>query len=136
MHDTIVANNDAAFGPDFYGSYTSLGYNLFGNSSGGSGYAGTDLLDVDPLLGPLQNNGGQTWTMALLTGSPAINAGDPSPINPPAWDQRGFGFLRIANGRLDIGAFEVQSAGFPGRYFDLGDLFSRERKRARGDALA
>jgi hypothetical protein len=107
MHDTIVANNTADVGPDLYGSVTSLGYNLFGNSAGGSGFAASDLLSVNPQLGPLQNNGGPTQTMALLSGSPAIDAGDNS--NAPANDQRGPGFPRIVNGTIDIGAFEVQN---------------------------
>ena len=63
----------------------------------------TDLI-ADPLLGPLANNGGETDTMALLTGSPAINAGDSALC--PATDQRGF--PRPQLGGCDIGAFEVQ----------------------------
>jgi hypothetical protein len=59
------------------------------------------------MLGPLQNNGGPTFTHELLTGSPAIDAGDPSFTPPPNYDQRGPGFNRVVNGRIDIGAFEV-----------------------------
>ena len=44
----------------------------------------------------------------LLSGSPAIDAGDPSFTPPPDYDQRGSGFSRVVNGRVDIGAFEVQ----------------------------
>jgi hypothetical protein len=51
--------------------------------------------------------------MALLPGSPAIDAGDPNVVDPPEWDQRGPGFPRIVNGRIDIGSFEVQSTGAP-----------------------
>jgi hypothetical protein len=47
--------------------------------------------------------------MALLPDSPAVGAGDSS--DAPDWDQRGPGFPRTANGRIDIGAFEVQSRG-------------------------
>jgi hypothetical protein len=118
IHDTIVANNffsgaGATRGPDLSGALASSDYNLVGNSNGGGGYAPTDLLNVPPLLGPLQDNGGPTWTMALLPGSPAIDAGDPNPTDPPPWDQRGPGFPRIVNGRIDIGAFEVQATGMP-----------------------
>jgi len=60
------------------------------------------------MLGPLQDNGGPTFTHALLTGSPAIDAGDPNFTPPPYYDQRGPGFARVVNGRIDIGAFEVQ----------------------------
>jgi CSLREA domain-containing protein len=59
-----------------------------------------------PLLGPLQDNGGPTWTQALLPGSPAFNAGDPTYTPPPDNDQRGFGYPRVSLGMVDIGAFE------------------------------
>ncbi len=123
MHDTILADNTATTaGPDLSGGLTSLGHNLIGNTTGGSGFVASDLVNVNPQLGPLQNNGGPTQTMALLAGSPAINAGDNT--NAPAYDQRGPGFPRIVNGIIDIGAFEVQNgtaneasslavAGFP-----------------------
>jgi hypothetical protein len=113
LQNTIVAGNNGAGAPDISGSANSLGYNLIGDTKGGFGFDDTDLLNVDPELGPLQNNGGPTPTMALLPSSPAIDAGDPNPTDPPEWDQRGPGFPRIVNGRLDIGAFEVQATGAP-----------------------
>jgi hypothetical protein len=125
MHDTIVADNSADVGSDLSGNVMSLGYNLIGSSSGGSGFASSDLLNLDPLLGPLQNNGGPTQTMALPANSPAANAGDPSDsTNPstPAYDQRGPGYPRVFGGRIDIGAFEAQNlsglvvSGFPEGY--------------------
>jgi hypothetical protein len=67
--DTIFANNTAPTGSDVYGAVTSLGFNLIGNPSGRSGFVAADLLNVDPLLGPLQDNGGPTETMALLPGT-------------------------------------------------------------------
>jgi hypothetical protein len=115
LRNTILAGNTAPFGPDLGGSLTTSGYNLIGNTSGGSGYDETDLLDVDPLLGPLQDNGGPTFTHSLLPGSPAIDAGDPDFIGPPDFDQRGDGFPRIVNGIVDIGAFEVQADSPGGR---------------------
>ena len=67
---------------------------------------------IDPLLGALQNNGGLTETHALLSGSPAIDAGDPLAMagvgDTPLFDQRGTGFDRVANGRIDMGAYELQ----------------------------
>jgi hypothetical protein len=63
-------------------------------------------------------------THALLPGSPAIDAGDPNPTDPPEWDQRGPGFSRIVNGRIDIGAFEVQATGAPTSGLDLAILVS------------
>src|SRR5262249_56575096 len=92
----------------------SAGRSLFGSGSGGSGYAPRDLLAVDPLLGPLQDNGGPTQTMALLPGSPAIDSGDNT--DAPEWDQRGPGYPRIVNGTIDRGAFEVQATTAPGSF--------------------
>ena len=71
--------------------------------------------NVDPLLGPLANNGGPTQTMALLTGSPAIDHG---PVPVPSFplndnDQRGAGFPRVVNGTVDVGAYEVQAPAGP-----------------------
>jgi hypothetical protein len=71
--------------------------------------------DLDPRL--LQNNGGPTPTVALLPGSPAVNAiaiGDcvDQDNNPVKTDQRGFG--RPADSACDMGAFELgalQAAG-------------------------
>jgi len=100
------------------GTVTSLGYNLSNDNGGGFLTATGDQINTDPLLGPLQDNGGSTFTHALLTGSPAIDAGDPNfnpnSFNPPmVYDQRGTGFNRVVNGRIDIGAFEVQAVPSP-----------------------
>jgi hypothetical protein len=111
LGNTIIAGNNAPISgsPDVYGTVVSFGYNLIGNPTGASGFAITDLLYVNPLLGPLQHNGGPTQTMALLPGSRAINAGRNSLIpSGVTTDQRGF--ARIVNGTVDIGAFE--SRGF------------------------
>ena len=64
------------------------------------------------MLGPLANNGGPTQTHELLTGSPAIDHGAvPVPVFPGnEFDQRQAGFLRVVNGTVDIGAYEVQAA--------------------------
>ncbi len=108
MRNTIVAGNTKS---DIKGALTSSGYNVVGNTTSGSGFASTDILNIDPLLGPLADNGGPTLTMALLPGSPAIDAGDNT--DAPEWDQRGPGFPRIVNGTIDIGAFEVQATPIP-----------------------
>jgi hypothetical protein len=91
--------------------YYSLGYNLIHAPNGASilGTTTGNLLGVDPFLGPLADNGGPTRTMALLPGSPAIDAGDTT--NPPAYDQRGTGFARVVGAGIDVGAFEAQPAG-------------------------
>ena len=77
--NSIIAGNTGPDGPDCGGSPTSLGYNLIGNATD-CGYVatigdqvGTTDNPVDPLLGPLQNNGGET-VHALLFGSPTIDA--------------------------------------------------------------
>jgi hypothetical protein len=101
--NNIVAGNTGPIGPDLVGGITTnQGHNLIGNTLGGSGFVASDLLNVNPLLTPLGDFGGPTPTMALLRGSPAIDAGDNA--NAPATDQRGF--ARIVNGTIDIGAFE------------------------------
>jgi predicted outer membrane repeat protein len=66
------------------------------------------LVGGNPMLGPLQDNGGPTLTMAPLAGSPAIDGG--SDVVPPA-DQRGQ--RRPAGNRPDIGAYEVQNRSNP-----------------------
>jgi predicted outer membrane repeat protein len=74
------------------------------------------MLSGNPMLGPLQNNGGTTPTMALLAGSPAIDAGDDSVLGSPLFlttDQRGAGFLRKLGAHVDIGAFEFQVPAGP-----------------------
>jgi hypothetical protein len=90
------------------GAVTSHGYNLSSDDGGGYLTGPGDQINTDPLLGRLQDNGGPTLTHRPLPGSPAIDAGDPSFTPPPLFDQRGPGFNRVANGRLDIGSFEVQ----------------------------
>ena len=90
------------------GSFITHGYNI--SSDDGSGFLNGpgDQINTDPMLGPLQDNGGPTFTHALLPGSPAIDAGDPNFTPPPFFDQRGPGFDRVVNGRIDVGSFEVQ----------------------------
>ena len=60
-------------------------------------------LSVDPKLGPLQDNGGATWTHMPLPSSPAVNAGIPNSFTT---DQRGAGFPRVVGAAADIGAIE------------------------------
>jgi hypothetical protein len=117
--NTIVAGNTAgtANGPDVQGAFNSQGNNLIGAKDGSSGVTngvksdivGTIATPVSALLAPLGNYGGPTQTMALLPGSPALNAGG-NALAAGLTDQRGSGFNRIVNGTVDIGAFE--SRGF------------------------
>ena len=96
---------DPSFGT---GVLISAGRNIVGNTVGAypGSFLGTDLLNVNPKLGPLKDNGGTTLTMELLPGSPAIDAGNNANVLPTmTTDQRGT-FSRIINGTVDIGAFE------------------------------
>jgi hypothetical protein len=120
LHNTLIAGNfDGATGTtpdDISGALDPSGdYNLIGDGTGMTGLSngvngnlvGSAANPIDPLLGPLDDNGGPTLTHALLSGSPAIDAGNNAYATD--WDQRGPGFRRIVNGTIDIGAFEVQA---------------------------
>ena len=101
--NSIFAGNGSN---DISGTLTSVGYNLIQHTTGCTivGDETGNIYGADPLLGPLQDNGGPTWTHALLVGSPATDAG---PLNaPPSVDQRGV--LRPQGVAEDIGAFELQ----------------------------
>lgn len=67
-----------------------------------------NLVGVDPLLGPLADNGGQTLTHLQGEGSPVVDAGNPAVTGVPDTDQRGAGFNRIVR-IIDMGAVEVQA---------------------------
>lgn len=93
---------------DVYGEFISEGYNLIGNASANNSFihgqngdqVGTRTAPIDPKLGELKDNGGSTWTRALLAGSPALNAANP--YDRPQTDQRGVD----RGSRPDIGAYE------------------------------
>ncbi len=114
MSDTIfnVSPGGHSILNDF-GTVTSYGYNVSSDDGGGYLNGPGDQINTDPMLGPLQDNGGPTFTHALLPGSPAIDAGDPNFVGPPDYDQRGPGYDRVRNGRIDIGSFEVQATPIP-----------------------
>ncbi|NWG07296.1 MAG: hypothetical protein HXY35_11505 [Chloroflexi bacterium] len=92
------------------GTMVSQGNNLESGDTCGF-HAGGDLINTDPMLGPLQDNGGFTLTHALLAGSPAIDAGTNNGC--PSTDQRGVS--RPVDGELDgtltcdIGAYEFDA---------------------------
>jgi hypothetical protein len=116
LTQSIVAKNPD--GGDCHivsGSITSDGYNL--DSDGSCQLtATTDRPGVDPLLGPLQDNGGPTFTQALLPGSPAIDAiswGTNGCGTTRYSDQRGQARPQPTGGACDIGAYEVAVDGQP-----------------------
>jgi hypothetical protein len=122
LKNTIVAGNSEGIYPDIYGfnSVTDLGNNLIGTGAAFSvgfpliiddrftngvngNIVGTLANPIDPLLGPLANNGGPTQTHALLPGSPAIDAANPNSFS--STDQRGV--PRPQGAGPDIGAYEL-----------------------------
>ncbi|MGH8248212.1 MAG: choice-of-anchor Q domain-containing protein, partial [Gammaproteobacteria bacterium] len=113
---SIIAGNTvsgAGANPDCSGGIYSEGFNLVQDVTGCTIFEalnpGTDLIGADPLLGPLQDNGGPTPTHALLAGSPAVNlAPNPSDYCGPLGllvDQRGV--ARPQGTNCDSGAYEA-----------------------------
>jgi len=112
LQNSIIANNSQ--GDNCNGTILSNGYNLSGD--GTCNFSGPgDLNNTDPKLGPLQNNGGPTKTQALLSGSPAIDAGNPNGCTDGnghllKTDQRGKPRPdKEDTGGCDMGAYERQS---------------------------
>jgi len=119
IRNTIVSgNNGAAASPDITGIFNSLGNNVIGNIGTATGWIGSDLQNVNPLLSPLGFYGGIGASYALLSTSPALNAGQNcvidlscatnNPTNAITTDQRGA--VRPSNTTVEIGAFEESTA--------------------------
>ncbi len=123
LANTIVALNTAGgAASDVTGSVDpNSAYNLIGTGAGGmiNGSQGNLVGVANPGLGVLANNGGPTQTIALLSSSPALEAGSNDdatslalflsiPLLGQGTDQRGSGFPRIIGANVDIGAFESQ----------------------------
>lgn len=119
IRNSIVAgNNGTASSPDITNSAAGLdseGNNIIGNVGTSTGWEMSDLLNTDPMLLPLADNGGFGMTFMPNTGSPAIEGGQNCVLditcatnNPPAavtTDQRGVS--RPSGTNVDIGAVEV-----------------------------
>jgi hypothetical protein len=138
VHSSIIAGNtgiDVSSISNFPGTGPSVfsdGYNVIGlDNTGEFDRPGDQTGITNPLLGPLADNGGPTMTHALLAGSPAIDAGDPA-FDPNAFtpplvnDQRGSGFARVVDGRVDIGAFELQPIVASADFDEDGDVDGRD----------
>jgi hypothetical protein len=119
LHNTLIAGNfRGATGTtrdDVAGALAPSGdYNLIGDGTGMTGLSngvngnlvGSASAPIDPLLGPLQDNGGPTKTHALLAGSPALNVGNPSQLGVA--DQRGV----VRSGGVNIGAYQASASAF------------------------
>ena len=103
-YDATVTISNSILTGGCEGQIVSAGNNLDqtdGCDLGGPG----DLVGVDPQLKPLAHNGGPTMTQMPGSDSPVIDAGNNTPVTED-FDQRGFGYTRIINGTVDIGAVE------------------------------
>jgi CSLREA domain-containing protein len=121
-------------------SFSSQGYNLAGSNTGCPSTGTGDQATPNPGLSPLQNNGGTTLTHALLSGSPAIDTGNPNGCkdsngNLLKTDQRGEPRPMDGNGdiivRCDIGAYEAQVTD-PAQ---TGPIFTVNTTEDPGDGL-
>lgn len=115
VQNTISAGNIASYSsPDCAGTITSRDYNLIGDVSDCSiNLAPHDITGVSADLGPLADNGGPTHTQALLSDSPAIDAGNPDGCKNNngqllTADQRVFPRPSPQQGPCDIGSYELQ----------------------------
>ena len=139
LEDTIVAGNSAdAGGADLDGPIDAA-FSLIGSPSGATlteTVAGSNLIGVDPQLGPLQNNGGPTETMAITASSPAVNKGagglgadQRGQLRPVAYPGVPFSAAAGANG-ADIGAFELQAPlpVVPSNRFHFGKVKLNKKK--------
>jgi hypothetical protein len=119
LHNTLIAGNySGATGTsrdDLSGAVDGgSDYNLIGDGTGmtgiGNGVNGNQVgsasSPLDPLLGALADNGGPTETVAMLAGSPALNAGDPAQLGVA--DQRGV----ARSGGVNIGAYQASASVF------------------------
>jgi len=116
IQNSILSGNSAQqSGPDCFGEFDSKGYNLLADDEGCAvgGATEHDLVGEDAQLGPLQDNGGPTYTHALSADSPALNAGNPAAPGSGGYacaanDQRGVS--RPQGSACDMGAFEFSPA--------------------------
>lgn len=132
LQNSLLSGNSAAAGSEIFngdtGTLQADAHNLFGHdglttAEALSGFTsgltdltatsdGTRPTPLNAILGPLLDNGGPTFTHALVAGSPAIDAGNDALVAADVdFDQRGDSFGRFV-GTVDIGAFEVQPSAF------------------------
>jgi hypothetical protein len=113
MNHMILGDNTAAADPDLSGGTFDLSYSLV--EAPGSATINNivgNVLNQDPQLAALANNGGTTETQLPAAASPAVDSGDPAFAPPPTTDQRGL--PRVFNGRIDMGSVELGATLMPG----------------------
>lgn len=118
IRNSIIAGNTGGASPDATNVFNSLGNNIIGTVGTSTGWIMSDLQNTNPILAPLGFYGGNGFSHALLTGSPAINGGQNcvkdltcatnNPQVAVVTDQRG----AIRSDLVDIGAYEVASDYF------------------------
>lgn len=109
----IVGDNTASGDPDLSGGTFDLSFSLV-EAPGGAviNDLGGNVLNQDPQLGALGNNGGTTETQLPAGASPAVDTGDPAFVPPPATDQRGL--PRVVGAQIDMGSVELAAPLVPG----------------------
>lgn len=108
LSNSILAGNTGAFGgSDDYRGVVSGDYNLVQNAGSQGDFGSNTITGLDPRLGVLSDNGGPTKTIALLSDSQAINAGNPAfDAGVTPYDQRAEGYARKIGNAVDLGAVE------------------------------
>ncbi len=119
LTNTIVAGSISGGDCAGHNQLVDGGHNLDSDGTCNLDPSNGSLPNTDPMLGTLQDNGGPTWTQALLWGSPAIDAGDNSTC--PATDQRGVPRPLDGDGDglavCDMGAFELVAPNFDHKFY-------------------
>ena len=146
IRNTISAGNTGNHngGPDVDGTFTSEGYNLIGIGDSSTGFnatgdqVGTGAAPINAMLGSLQDNGGNTDTVGLLTSSPAVDKGKSFGLDS---DQRGLSLFdnpgvpnAVGGDGRDIGAFELNGGPpLPTILANISTRLAGANRRQRSD---
>jgi hypothetical protein len=145
LDNNILSNTIG--GSDFYNTVGALGNNANqANVAGSSNLVQNPeltgaippgvitIVGFDPALGPLQDNGGPTPTMAILRTSPAFGGGNINVPDLPTTDQTGR--PRVVSGRLDLGAFQYQGTLSHAKWKRVARFSPASRQEQRPGAMA
>jgi hypothetical protein len=122
LQSTIIANNTSSgFENDLSAGVAPASITIEGSDNLVRAFSSDVTLPTSqgnisgacPLLGPLRDNGGESLTHALHSGSPSIGVGnnttdDPITHTSAAYDQRGINYARSVDDLVDIGAYQRQ----------------------------